>query len=224
MIAADQPTIFPATVRAAVSSIEDGSMKDGVNLMTPEAVRCRKAFLAKLSMPSDRAAIHFASFDTDDYCVYREATAGLMPGVDGAATDQRYQPILLPLADCTGAIIYDPVHHAVMVSHLGRHSTEQHGGVKSIEYMTHRFDSQPRDLLVWLSPSPNGADYPLWQFDNRSFSEVICEQLLTAGVTLERIEVSTVDTIRNRAYFSHSEFLKGNRQVDGRFAIAAMLR
>lgn len=224
MIAADQSSIFPDTVSVAVSSVEDGSMKDGVELMTPEAVQNRAAFLERLRMPPAQAAVHFADFSTSDFCVYKEVVPGLMPGVDAASTQQPNQPILLPLADCVGAVLYDPVRHVLMVSHLGRHSTEQQGGVKSVEYMTRRYGAKPNDLLVWLSPSPNGTDYPLWAFQNRSFVAVLTEQLQTAGVQPQHIQASTVDTATNPHYFSHSQYLKGQQAVDGRYAIVAMLK
>lgn len=223
MITTDQPTIFPNTVVVAVSSVEDGSMKDGAELMTPDAVRHRERFLQMCGMSPEQAAVHFADFSTDDYCVYREAAVGLMPGVDGVSTQAANQPILLPLADCVGVVMYDPKHHALMVSHLGRHSTEQQGGVKSVEYMAARYGSKPEELLVWLGPSPNDADYPLWKFNNRSFTEVLLDQLQQAGVRRSHIEVSSVDTATNLHYFSHSQFLKGKQAIDGRYAIAAIL-
>lgn len=223
MIAADQPTIFPGNVVVGLSSTNDGSMKDGEDLQTPEAVQNRAAFLAKLGMSPDRAAVFYADFTTDSYCQYAEARAGLMPGLDGVSTAEPGQPILLPLADCVGTVLYDPVHRALMVSHLGRHGTEQFGGTKSVEYMTARYGSHPSDLLVWLGPSPNGTDYPLYAFDNRSFIDVLTEQLHGTGVVSRHIEVSAVDTSTNPHYFSHSQYLRGMQSTDGRYAIAAML-
>lgn len=223
MIAADQPTIFPKNVVVVVSSVEDGSMKDGVDLMTPSAIKNRTDFLQKCGMQPDCAAVHFADFSTDDYCIYEEAHTGLMSGVDGVSTQAIDQPILLPLADCVGAIIYDPEHHAIMISHLGRHSTEQFGGRKSVEYMTRQYGSKPQELLVWLGPSPNSNDYPLWSFGNRSFISVLTEQLQDAGVQLQNIEVSRIDTATNPDYFSHSQFLQGKQDIDGRYAVAAMI-
>jgi copper oxidase (laccase) domain-containing protein len=111
-----------------------------------------------------------------------------------------------------------------MVSHLGRHSTEQHGAIKSVEYMTVAYGSSADDILVWLSPSPNGEDYPLWAFANRSFNSVLNEQFAAAGITPDHIESSPVDTVSSLEYYSHSEYLKGNRSVDGRYAIVAMLQ
>ena len=224
MIAADQPTIFPDTVLVAVSSVGDGSMKDGTDLHGADAARNRREFMKLCGVDPDRAAIHFADYETDEYCIYKTAVPGLMPGADGATTGHVGQPIFLPLADCVGAVIYDPVHHALMVSHLGRHSTQQFGGTKSIEYMVKQYGVSPEELLVWLGPSPNGTVYPLWAFESRSFTDVLLKQIMKAGVPAENIEMSSVDTATNPNYFSHSQFLKGEQTVDGRYAIVAMLR
>lgn len=223
MIAADQPSIFPTNVRVGLSSMSDGSMKDGEELLTPDAGRNREAFLVKLAMQPEQAAIFYADFTTDDYCRYGEAASGLMPGYDGVSTAQPGQPILLPLADCAGTVLYDPAHHALMVAHLGRHSTEQYGGVKGIECMSKMYGTNPAELLVWLGPSPNSDDYPLHAFGDRSFADVLTEQLRSAGVTNAHIEVSTVDTTANPHYFSHSQYLKGLQLTDGRYAIAAQV-
>ena len=223
MIKADQPTIFPGTVRVAVSSIEDGSMKDGGDLMTPEVIRYREAFLQSVGMPPAETAVFFADYQTEDFCHYETAKPGLMPGVDAASTSQSEQPMLLPIADCVATVLYDQVNHAIMVSHLGRHSTEQYGGVKSVEYMTITYGSRTTDLLVWLGPSPNGEDYPLHAFDNRSLTDVLTEQLVHSGVQFDNIEVSQVDTSTNPHYFSHSQFLKGQQLTDGRYGVAAMI-
>ena len=207
-----------------VSSVADGSMKDGEDLLAPDAVRSRETFLAKLAMDPAQVAIFYADFTTDDYCQYAEAKPGLMPGLDGVSTTKAGRPILLPLADCVGTVLYDPAHHALMVAHLGRHSTEQFGGAKVVEYMAAHYNSRPSDLLVWLGPSPNSMDYPLHAFDNRSFTDVLIGQLTSAGVLPSRIEVSPIDTTTNANYFSHSQYLRGLQPTDSRYAIAAILR
>lgn len=223
MIKADQPTIFPDSVRVAVSSVEDGSMKDGSNLMTPEVIRYREVFLQSVGMSPADTAVFFADYQTEDFRHYETARPGLMPGVDAAATNQPNRPMLLPIADCVATVLYDPVSHAIMVSHLGRHSTEQYGGIKSVKHMTATYGSRPADLLVWLGPSPNGGDYPLHAFDNRSFTDVLTEQLIRSGVQSDNIEISQVDTSTNPNYFSHSQFLKGRQSIDGRYGVAAMI-
>lgn len=224
MILSDQPMIFPSdrlTVR--LSSVSDGSMKDGAELMTPAAVQHREAFLRQHHISPSDVAVFAASFETNDYCRYDIATPGVHIGVDALALAQPGRSVLLPLADCTGAVLYDARQHIIMVSHLGRHSTEQFGAERSVAYLTEKFASNPTDLLVWLSPSPNGDDYPLWAFNNRSFTTVLTEQFIRSGVLPENIEASGVDTASSRDYFSHSQFLKGKQDVDGRYAIVATL-
>ncbi len=223
MIAADQPTIFPPRLQVVVSSVGDGSMKDGEDLLTPEAVQNRTEFLAKNNMGTENVAVFYADFATSDFCRYGAATPGLMSGYDGVATNQPGQSILLPLADCVGTVLYDPAHHAVMLAHLGRHSTEQFGGIKVVEYMAKTYNSSPADLLVWLGPSPNGASYPLHAFDDRSFTDVLTEQLQSTGVLAANIQVSAVDTSTNPQYFSHSQFLAGTQATDGRYGVAVQL-
>ena len=110
-----------------------------------------------------------------------------------------------------------------MLSHLGSHNLEQFGGTKSIEFLVENFQSNPKDITVWLSPAAGKDNYPLFAFADRSMHEVATEQLLKAGVNLEHITRSLVDTTKDINYFSHSEFLKGNRDSDGRFAVVTVM-
>ena len=90
--------------------------------------------------------------------------------------------------------------------------------------MIEQFGSRPEDLFVTLSPSAGQENYPLFDFDNRSLQDVAIEQLMSASITREHITFSAIDTTLDRNYFSHSRYLKGNRETDGRFAIAAISR
>lgn len=196
----------------------------GPGASTSEVRENRQEFMSTLGISVEHYAVPDVVFEGNDYCRYRVVQHNEAITADALSTNQSGLPILLPLADCTGAILYDPIHQVLMVSHLGRHSTEQYGAIKSVEYMTATYGSSANDILVWLSPSPNGKNYPLWAFANRSFSDVLNEQFVTAGITPDHIESSPVDTVSDLNYYSHSEYLKGNRDVDGRYAIVAMLR
>lgn len=143
---------------------------------------------------------------------------------DGVATNQVNLALLLPLADCIGGVLHDPVKNTLMLTHLGRHNLEQHGGTRSVEYMTEQFGCESKDITVWLSPAAGGENYPLFGFDNRSMHDVTIEQLQAAGILSENITASDIDVTKDPDYFSHSEFLKGNRETDGRFAVVAMLQ
>ncbi len=194
----------------------------------------RRKFLS-LQMIAMQSTVRVAvTFDGDDYTRYTEVRSpdkgrGMMPNTetviaDGIATDEKRIALFLPLADCTGAVLYDSKQLVLMVSHLGRHSSEQYGARKSVEFMKDKFGSKPENIQVWLSPAPNGTDYPFWKRDNRSSHDVTRDDLLEAGIKPEYMQISSVDTVTDKNYFSHSEFLKGNRETDGRYAIVAMMR
>ena len=131
---------------------------------------------------------------------------------------------LAELADCLGAVIYDPTNQIMMVTHLGRHSIEMEGGIKSVQFLVDEFGSEPADLQIWLSPAVDVENYPLFAFENRGLLEVAYEQFIKAGVGIDQIEASDIDTATDDNYFSHSEYLAGNQMTDGRFAIDAMMR
>ncbi|MEO7905149.1 MAG: laccase domain-containing protein, partial [Candidatus Saccharimonadales bacterium] len=132
--------------------------------------------------------------------------------------------LFLPLADCVGAVLYDPVAQVLMVSHLGRHSAQVDGAAQSVRYLQDQFASQPDNLLVWLSPAVGASSYPLSGSDSAGLHDVITAQLLRSGVATSAIQTCAIDTAVSADYFSHSQFVAGNQAVDGRFAIVAMMR
>lgn len=234
MIKSDQPTIFGPKLIVALSSVDDGNMRKGIYESDEIVDENRRKFLSRQMIAMQAAVLCGVTYDRDDFTQYRVARArdkgrGMMPDTeseitDGLATDEKRIALFLPLADCTAAVLFDPKQLVLMVSHLGRHSQEQYGARKSVEFMQSKFGSKPESLLVWLSPAPNGTDYPLWKRDNMSLYDVAQADLLEAGIKSENIEISGVDTVKDQNYFSHSEFLKGNRDTDGRYAIVAMMR
>jgi copper oxidase (laccase) domain-containing protein len=231
MIAAHQPHIFGTTLRAVVSSRTDGDMKFGVS-RDDEVIGNRRVFLAQANITLEQTVLVKVSYDKDDFAVYRrvdKAQAGqgmqnLTEEVaDALLTAEPGVALFLPVADCVATVLYDPTKRVLMVSHLGRQSIEQDGGAKSVHYIAGICGSSPADLLVWLSPASGKENYPLKAFEGRGMQEVVQEQLLAAGVASDHIETSPVDTTTSEEYFSHSEFLKGSRDSDGRFAVVAMM-
>jgi copper oxidase (laccase) domain-containing protein len=232
MIQHDQPTIFLGSIVAAVSSIDDGTMSFARS--DPGEIRAnRQAFLNRVGIDPHQATLLQVTYDTTDFTRYQvigddQMGEGMLAPVSDTEADALVvtrpdHAVFLPLGDCVGAIIYDPMNHLLMVSHLGRHSAEAQGGRKSIEYLKQEFGSDPAELLVWLSPAVGRESYPLYTFENRGLHEVIIEQVTKAGVLANHIEASHVDTAESPDYFSHSEFRAGNRSDDGRFAIVAMM-
>lgn len=232
MITKDQPTVFGSTVIAALSSRVDGTMKFGVGDDTT-VLQNRLAFLKKTGIDPAHTTQVVVTYDTDDFTKYRLARAdeksvgisspAVVQPADALVITHPNHALFLPLADCVGAILFDSKNHILMVSHLGRHSTEQDGGRKSVIYLHDNFGTNPADVLAWLSPAVGKTTYPLHAFNGRGLQEVIAGQLQQAGVLKKHIEISSIDTANDENYYSHSEFLKGNRAENGRFAVVAMM-
>jgi len=213
------------------STAADGSMKSSDGFYA-SALPARTAFLTKHGLRTDDTLLVHLVYEGDNYTRYIAATDELRgdgitrtPGfiADGVATNQKGLALFLPLADCIGVVLHDPVKDTLMLTHLGRHNLEQQGGTKSVEYIVEQFGCNPQDITAWLSPAAGHENYPLFSFQNRSMHDVATEQLLLAGIESGNISRSPIDVSKDKRYFSHSEFLKGNRETDGRFAVVAVL-
>lgn len=232
MIAADQPTIFGPAVIAAISSKSDSNMKFGIGT-DAETEKNRREFLQSAGLDIASTTLVSITYDTDDFAKYRtvsegEKGAGMLVGSEAAYTDALVadrpgHALFLPLADCVGVVLYDPIHDVLMVSHVGRHSAEIDGARRSVKHLSNQFSTDPAELKVWLSPGVGKATYPLHRFGGRGLQEVITSQLQMAGVKKENIEASGIDTAESAEYYSHSQYLKGNDDY-GRFAIVAEMR
>lgn len=214
------------------STQNDGSMKTPYGDQTTIRQH-RIAFLEKNNINPADTTLHTLTYEGDDYCRYitlgddakgdgivRDATIN----ADAVVVTNTNHALMLPLADCVGAVIHDPTKKILMLAHLGRHSLEQHGGTRCIKYLVDNHGVNPSNLTVWLSPAAGKDSYPLHAFDERGMREVAIEQLMNGGVAPENIDASLIDTTLDPTYYSHSEFLQGRRDEDGRFAIVAVMR
>jgi copper oxidase (laccase) domain-containing protein len=138
--------------------------------------------------------------------------------------DKPNEALILPLADCCGVVLYDERQHKFMVSHIGRHSAIEKGAQRSVDALVQQYGSERSDILAYLTPAAGEGNYPIFALDGKGLHKVITQQLRDAGLHDDNIEVSPVDTTLDDRYFSHSEFLKGNRPMNGRqILFAAML-
>jgi copper oxidase (laccase) domain-containing protein len=193
----------------------------------------RRDFLAGQGMDFDATSLVRLSYDREDYCRYGRATDQIKgqsmlpddntPAFDALTTDEPNHALFLPVADCCALALVDVKKRKIVLSHIGRHSAEQNGAKKSVRYMVDELGSDLVDLRAWLGPAAGKANFPIFALDNMGLHEAIVRQLRDAGVGDEQIEVSSVDTTTDERYFSHSEFLKGNRIENGRFAVAMMI-
>jgi len=195
-------------------------------------IRNRQTWLGRHGLEmGDTTRVH-VSYDGDDFCRYRIVdeshqgegmTESSTKRADALVTAKVGHVLFLPIADCVATTLFDVKQGVLMLSHLGRHSLEQQGGVRSVQFLVDRFGSDPKDIKVWLSPAPRKEVYPIFKLDNKGMKEATFEQLQAAGILHENITDNTADTATSDDYYSHSEFLKGNKPDDGRFAMAAVM-
>lgn len=234
MIASDQPTIFGDDVIVALSSAQDGNMSFKHD-ESHTALNNRKQFLEKVGVAIDDATLVQVSFEgVTDFARYVTLTEDqkgkgmLSPDSDligdALVVTKPGHAIFLPVADCSPTVIYDPKHRVLMVSHLGRQSTEIGGGRKSVEYLQREFGSDPLALKIWVGPAVGKENYQLHRLENKGIHEAILEQLHEAGVPAANIEVSRIDTATHPDYFSYSAFLKGTKTLNSRFTVVAVMR
>lgn len=221
------------SVAVFISTVDDGNMLIPDDRSNQTIAQNRATFLQKHDIDIAASTRVNITYDTKDFCRYLEVShkdqgLGMIDddaqSADALITTLPDHALLLPLADCVGTVLYDSKHHVLMLSHLGRHSVEQQGGQKSVAYLQDHYRSDPADILVWLTPAPGKEKYPMWAFDNRSIKSVVLEQLTSSGVLIENITDNTADTTKDTRYFSHSEYLAGHRETDGRHAIVAMIQ
>jgi len=222
------------TLVVANSFVSDGTMNDRANPTDPVIIANRETWLKSHGIRIEDAVRVKIVYDEPEqnYCRYREVTnadkgAGMYDGdtsaADGLVTTEKGLALFLPIADCVGTTLYDEERGVLMLSHLGRHSLEQDGGFHSVKYLHDTYGVEPTNLRVWLSATVNKEAYKIYKLDNVGMKEAVYEQLQRAGVKPTQIVDCEDDTATDPRYYSQSEFLKGNKPEDGRFAVVAVM-
>lgn len=140
-------------------------------------------------------------------------------GCDGFLCNTPNIASMIKHADCQAAIFYDPIHHAVANIHCGWRGNVQNIYAKTIETMKKTFYSNPRDLLVCISPSlgPTAAEFlhykrelpqEFWEFKDSSqhfnFWEISRMQLQKKGILKHHIEIAQICTYsEEKDFFSY---------------------
>ncbi len=154
--------------------------------------------------------------------------------VDGLMTNLSGIPLVTMYADCVPLLFLDPVHKAIATSHSGWRGTVQEIGRKTVEQMTARFGSDPKDILAailpCIGPCCYEVDAPLYD----AFANLPCldarqiltpvpgksehymldlpranaQILLAAGITREHLTVTDLCTHCN-AHVFHSHRATG---------------
>ena len=97
-------------------------------------------------------------------------------GVDGMITNQPGVSLGIYVADCCAVFLVDPVQRCLGLVHSGKKGTELAIVEKSHSRNAERFGSDPRDLVVQLSPCIRPPHYEI------DFAAEILRQARRAGV------------------------------------------
>ncbi len=244
MIAGDQPTCFPPELLVCVSSKSDGTVLDRtVGVHNPAIVTNRTAFCEHIGVSYGDVVYQRIVYDeTQTYDkiteVKEQDTCKHIDEIqaDALVTDEPGVALMLPIADCVGTVIYDPVQRRLALVHLGRHSTIAQLMTKTIEHFV-TSGSNPRDLIIWMAPSIKASHYRMEYFDHAEAPEwrpyvdarddgfylnlhgFNRSLAVHAGVLPANIHESPHNTATHDEYFSHSV-----GDPTGRFAVLAMMR
>lgn len=97
-------------------------------------------------------------------------------GCDGLITNQPGIALGIHVADCCAVYIVDPVRRAIALVHSGRKGTELEIAGEAIDRMKEKFLSDPRELVVQLSPCIRPPHYEV------DFATRIIDQCRARGV------------------------------------------
>ena len=245
MIRTDQPTCFPSDLLVAVSSKDDGTMLNRIrDRHVAEVLENRRRFCDHIGVKYDDVVYHVISYgqgQTFDNIAEVTETDTVKCNNEGIFADTLYTEaagigLFLPVADCIATVIYDPKRRALMLAHLGRHSTVVQLMSQAVRYFVER-GSRAKDLQIWMSPSITQKNYRMDYFNHANDTNWynFCRQTadgiyldmqgfnrslaIQAGVPDENIFISPIDTADDPNYFSHSAGDTG-----GRFAVLAEMK
>ena len=101
---------------------------------------------------------------------------GEFPACDGIITNQPGVALGIYVADCCAVYIVDPKTPAIGLAHSGRKGTELGVVTNAIRQMVERFDSDPANMIVQLSPCIRPPHYEV------DFAAEITRQCRALGV------------------------------------------
>jgi copper oxidase (laccase) domain-containing protein len=220
-----KPDFSEKNIKIAFSTLDDGNMRifgaedeDGI-------IENQANLGASINLNRENIARIHTTYDTrTDYTRYFEITPenlsdfvitapeSTIPISDGLYTRIPGIGLLLPIADCLGIVVYDPVTEILGLIHSGRQNLEQDGATKFIENLA-KEGVNPADLKVYFSPC--AKNYKIEKL-NQTIPEAARAQLLKAGVSPDNIEESEIDVATDLHFPSNSA---GDKTT--RFAIIA---
>lgn len=177
----------------------------------------------KILLPHQVHGIEFRIIASDFMALPEERKAKILEGVDGIFTSMSGLCIGVSTADCIPIIIYDPEHHAACAVHAGWRGTVKRIASKAVAEMQTAYNSNPKKLKAVIGPGISLESFEVGQevydqFVSAGFNmngianqmdkwhidlpECNRRQLVGAGIPVESIMVSGIDTYTSNDFFS----------------------
>ena len=223
----------------AVSTRADGNMSISWG-QKAEVEENGKRFLNKYNIDYSRCVMASLLGGTDIQIVSNKESNQYVE-CDSLITTEINLPLMMVVADCHPAIVYDPNKNILSLVHLGRQ------GVDGLlpEIVVGKFKdmgSEVNNIQVIVGPGIKKESYE-WTGDlpfqkekwQGFFTELggnkylidslgfLKEQFLRKGVLSKNMIVDETDVVKNPNYFSHVRSFRTG-ESEGRFAMIAMMR
>ena len=157
---------------------------------------------------------------------------------DGLYTDKAGATLMLVVADCIPAVLYDPVDKQICVLHAGRKGVELNILAEAIEKMNPK---NPNQLELIAGPAISkesyvfdsekgvnknfwGSDFKLGN-DNKYHMDIknkLKKQAIELGLAEKNVDISKIDTFIDENYFSHRRSM-ATSEPEGRFAVVVSI-
>lgn len=188
---------------------------DELNLSLPSESNKAMAFEA-VGMSKQTREIQATQVHEDRIYVVSSETPSLIERCDAFISNSSHRALCIRHADCQSALFFDPKKDAIAAVHCGWRGSCQNIYKKTIGHLQTHFRSDPKDLLVCISPSlgPDAAEFKhfeselpqsFWRFQEKpsyfNFWEISRWQLEEQGVLSSNIEIANMCTFENSDHF-----------------------
>lgn len=202
----------------------------------PENVKeNRRIFFERLGFDESKLAIQQQVHGDNIEIV---SAAGKNENTDGQVTNVKNVYLMVNTADCIPILIYDKTREVIAGVHSGWRGTQKKILLKAINLMQSDFNSDAKDLMVWMGPAICKDCFEVGKevadlFDERFVSPhknegkycvdlvwVNLEILNHLGVPKENVEVSELCTFEEKGYL---QSYRRDREKSGRmFAVIGL--
>ncbi len=236
-------TKFPTAILCETSTVQDDTMsfKAGDEDLI---LQNRKHFLEKNGVAVEQCIPMCCDHGEKIVIVDENTTLKHYKGIPAEVliTQKRGTALFLLTADCIPLSLYDPKTETIALVHISRKTFVQQLVQKTLGFLHTTFGVEPANLLIHLGPHIKKESYafslPLQEESKElieyteirdSYAHIDLEKgslahLTHAGVLLEHITVSPIDTGSSSEHFSYFRAKKEARDTTLRIATVLMMK